>query len=389
MRSPRPGPKSLVLAATSTVVFLLSACGGPDASPADAEGSDGAVRDSMALADGATSDAAAADGATDDSGTVDGSTPTDAGPFTLPPAPSGPIFLFYGAYRLPDGSGIDWPNTLPLISDLTGAETVLVMQGVDQFTPWVDGGGKLAYHFTRVPRNAADTNAVEAQLDRDDDQTLAAAYVRNRLSRGYEYLAIDELSANATEWTNGGRYAVRFVRLLERLAAEGLDRRIILYINAYNMLDTFDRYSDVLAACRDHCRILANEVYLTDNAVRVGTAPVAGKCVHDRSCISTLAYQIARAAPGAVRRMITVIAVAERWHDYRDTALCAPGDGALYLQYAYLHSNSLVCRQPGVGGYSLTRNTVASYIARQSDCLERLDGWTDWATSTRARCDGP
>ena len=90
----------------------------------------------------------------------------------------------------------------------------------------------------------------------------------------------------------------RFVGWLQQLAADGYDRRVILYVNLYNMPSTVGKYSEVLRACTRHCRAVGAEIYLSTSNVIRPRAETPGHCTRNISCLEILAEKLEMAAPG-------------------------------------------------------------------------------------------
>jgi hypothetical protein len=290
-----------------------------------------------------------------------------------------PIFLFYGAYQPNPGQTprADAASTRSLLG--TG-EPVLALRRAPvcaasepELQPWQAGGGRIAHVMSE-----------DELLPRLADGTAAAA-ITDLLHRGYAYVAIDELHAGLTPLGDGQWGAAAFAALLGELAAAGLDRRLILYVNSYNLAGQLHRFRQVLAACRDHCRIVASEVYLHTQHVFAAAAESPGHCNRSTDCFGRLAAEMGAAAPGINHRTITVLAISDEFNQARADSLCErPGGlaGGLYMQYARLHAGALTGLQPGVGAYTparVDRRLHPSWgPAEQAACLRRLDGWSHW-----------
>ena len=213
----------------------------------------------------------------------------------------------------------------------------------------------------------------------------AAAAIAAILERGYAYLAIDELHAQLPALRDGQWGATAFAAMLDQLAAAGLDRRIILYVNSYNLAGQLHSFRQVLAACRDHCRILASEIYLHTQQVFAPAAESPGHCNRATGCFERIAAEMGAAAPGINHRSITVLAVSDEFSQNRIDSLCervGGQAGGLYIQYGRLHAGTLSRLQPGVGAYTparVDRRLHPSWgPAEQAACLRRLDGWLYW-----------
>jgi hypothetical protein len=290
-----------------------------------------------------------------------------------------PIFLFYGAYQPNPGQTprADAASTLSLLG--TG-EPVLALRRPEvcaatdpELQPWQQGGGKIAHVMSE-----------DELLPRLADGT-AAAVITRLLQQGYAYVAIDELHGQLSELRDGQWGAAFFTRLLRDLAAAGLDRRLILYVNSYNLTGQFRSFRQVLTACRDHCRILASEVYLHTQHVFAPAAETPGHCNRSTDCFERLAIEMGTAAPGINHRAITVLAVSDEFNQRRADSLCErPGGlaGGLHTQYARLHAGTITRLQPGVGAYTPARVDRRLHMAwgpaEQAACLRRLNGWAYW-----------
>ncbi|HEY8144009.1 MAG TPA: hypothetical protein VIG06_15090 [Kofleriaceae bacterium] len=290
-----------------------------------------------------------------------------------------PIFLFYGVYQPNPGETprADAASTLSLLG--TG-EPVLALRRAavcaasePELLPWQTGGGKIAHVMSE-----------DELLPRLADGSAAAA-IAGLLHQGYAYVAIDELHAGLTPLADGQWGAGAFAALLDDLAAAGLDRRLILYVNSYNLIGQLHTFGQVLAACRDHCRIVASEVYLHTQHVFAPAAESPGHCNRSADCFERIAAEMGAAAPGINHRSITVLAISDELSQSRSDSLCERAGGlagGLYIQYARLHAGTLTRLQPGVGAYTparVDRRLHPSWgPAEQSDCLRRLDGWSYW-----------
>jgi hypothetical protein len=144
---------------------------------------------------------------------------------------------------------------------------------------WRSIGGEFALHLPRDNR----TYSLHAYLSQGtfaQGVELAASHFEQLLTNGspprsssglqqFDYLAIDELSNTAnSSWFDGGEMAARFEAWLKRLAVDGYDKRVILYVNSYNMPQTFGSYGQILRACVSHCRAIGSEIYLSTSDVQ-------------------------------------------------------------------------------------------------------------------------
>jgi hypothetical protein len=297
----------------------------------------------------------------------------------VPVSPQAPIFLFYGAY-MPNPGQTPRADAASTLSLLGTGEPVLALRRVPtcaailaELQPWQQGGGRIAHVMSE-----------DELLPRLADGTAAAAII-DLLEHGYAYVAIDEIHANLDALRDGQWGANAFAAALVDLAAAGLDRRVILYVNSYNLVGQLGGFSQVLAACRDHCRVLASEIYLHTRHVFAPAAESPGHCNRSPGCFERIAAEMGAAAPGINHRSITVLAISDEFSENRADSLCERADGlagGLYVQYARLHAGTLTRLQPGVGAYTparVDRRLHPSWgPAEQAACLRRLDGWLYW-----------
>ncbi len=287
---------------------------------------------------------------------------------------------------------------------------------------WRDAGGKLALAVN-------EDEFVDHFAGRGEAGVELAIQA---FSRGIHYLAIDEVAAvegsNAgarrlEAWRNGSDLAAAFRTFAEALAARGFERRLILYLNAYNMArdrritrrapynQGFSEFSEVLTTCRDHCRVLAAEVYVSTGRVRgiPGARPSPKRCNWNMGCFDRVAVQVdavARCPDASVEagtcspllgRTITVLGASTVNRDYTspnyEAALCdgPGGKGGLRRQYERLRSHPKTEVQPGVGFYSLSQvprgpeGRVSrpalwrNFDIRQAQCIRSLNASRlDW-----------
>lgn len=297
----------------------------------------------------------------------------------VPVSPTAPIFLFYGAYQPNPGQTprADAASTRSLLG--TGEPVLALRRAVTcaateaELQPWQQGGGRIAHVMSE-----------DELLPRLADGT-AAATITGILQRGYAYVAIDELHAQLGAFRDGQWGAAAFAALLDRLASAGLDRRVILYVNSYNLVGQLGGFRTALAACRDHCRVLASEIYLHTQHVFAPAAESPGHCTRSTACFERIAAEMGAAAPGINHRTVTVLAISDEFNQGRSDSLCTGAGGlagGLYIQYGRLHAGSLTRLQPGVGAYTPARVDRRLHPAwgpaEQAACLRRLDGWLYW-----------
>ncbi|HEY5924622.1 MAG TPA: hypothetical protein VIV11_23245 [Kofleriaceae bacterium] len=289
-----------------------------------------------------------------------------------------PIFTYFGVYMPSSGLAprADAPQTLAIAAS---GERVLTLRRarvpcvplVQELLPWRQGGGLVAYNMTIAELSSAMGDGSAANL------------IEEILRSGYAYVAIDELAMVNTTWRNGGVRVSRFRNLLAALATRGLDRRLIFYVNTYNMAGRLHLYSDVLRALRDHARIVASEVYVTSRDVFAPVTQTNGRCQRSTRCFEQLAAELGSVAPNINYRTITVLGVSDEYNQGATNALCEGPTGlagALFKQYSTLHQGARTRLQPGVGAYTLARidreNHPSWGATDHVACKNRLDAWT-------------
>ena len=301
------------------------------------------------------------------------------------------LFVHYDYYLA--GTSVDKfsNNTLELL--VPGAENVIASWsgGPAHASPWSAAGGTFAWVMPRTNRDYS----LEAHLGLgnfsfgvDSAVLFATSFLRPKSPKtaaDFKYIALDELGIMPAEWQNGGNMAARFVGFLERLAEEGYDRRLITYVNAYNMGNgtaEIGQYSDILRACVKHCRAIGLEVYLyTEYVFKPGPEPV-GKCFHNVSCLVSLAHEFEAVAPGLNAIAFTTLGVSDVYLQNSTDALCdTPLDGALRLQVQALLDDKLTATQQGLGTYTLMR--ASFHQVKHARCLRSLENsWPCHSTTT-------
>jgi hypothetical protein len=287
-----------------------------------------------------------------------------------------PIFLYYSGFA----SAADTRRL-----KVKGGESVIVTNRLDV---WGPGGGIVAY---RMPRQGS-ADALEATLDApgsDEDAVAKTAdRIRALLAQGYKYVAIDELNdflrphmkddTPNTAWRNGGTVARRWAMLL---AVPDLDRRLILYVNSYNMAGVMARYSDVLRASAAHCRVLGSEIYVSSDCAREErpgrNAKGQATCVNNATTFESIAAEMGRVAPNSNYRTITVLGVSDAYVAKKADVYCqGESGGALRHQYAKVHAGAHTKLQPGIGGYAPFNATWRTH--EEAACLQTLNAWAGW-----------
>ena len=271
------------------------------------------------------------------------------------------LFVHYDYYQ--DGGHVDKFSNHTLELLVPGAENVIASWsgGPAHATQWAAAGGIFAWVMPRTNKYYS----LEAHLGLGNFSfgvETAVNYVKSFLLpkppktvADFQYVALDELGIMPIEWRNGGNMSDRFVGFLERLAEEGFDKRLITYVNAYNMGNgsvEIGQYSNILRACVKHCRAIGLEVYLyTQYVLRPGPEPI-GKCFHNASCLTSLARDFEAVAPGLNEIAFTTLGVSDVYLQ-NATSLCDTPRGALRLQVEELLRDKLTATQQGLGTYTL------------------------------------
>ena len=295
------------------------------------------------------------------------------------PAAQQRLFVQYG-YYLDGTNATKFSNhTLDLL--IPGAENVMVVSasGPARAHQWAQAGGVFAWEMPRTNRYYS----LEAHLALGNFSfgvQSAVAWVKQWLVpkppktvADYKYIALDELGVMPAEWRNGGNMSERFVSFLEVLAEDGYNRRLITYVNAYNMGNgskEIGEYSQILRACVKYCRAIGLEVYTYTEYVFKPTPEPVGKCFHSTSCLTSLAHDFEAVAPGLNRIAFTTLGVSDVYLQNSTKALCIPS-GALRLQVQTLLRDELTATQQGIGTYSLMDSHFMQ--AEHADCLAALE----------------
>jgi hypothetical protein len=301
--------------------------------------------------------------------------------------PDAPLFVYYGAY----GSSAGQRATLALVTSGAGSggEAILALnreprRGCDPPWPdlalWRERGGKIA-HVLGENRGSDELRALLARPD-------GVTEIIETFHAGFHYMAIDEVAMNDPGWVDGGDLANGFSFLVEELARRGYDRRVILYINSYNIV-TADRvrdYGQVLGVCRDHCRALASEVYI--RTVHVMDAPRYDICHGNTDCFETALRRFENVAPGISSRTISILGLSTNGPDgpvhYDDPThpypLCeGPGaGGALRRQYRAATVGPFGSLSPGIGAYTLAPVPHPGFSERQGECIMAENAGRAW-----------
>jgi hypothetical protein len=288
-----------------------------------------------------------------------------------------PIFLYYSGFA-------DRADTRRL--KVKGGESVIAANRLDVWGP--GSSGVVAYRMPRQGTADALETTLGAAGSDDDAVAQTADRIRALLAQGYKYVAVDELNdflrphmkddTPNTAWRNGGLLARRWVKLL---AVPDLDRRLILYVNSYNMVGVMARYSDVLRASAAHCRILASEIYVSSSCARAERAGKNAKgqatCVNNATTFDAIAEEMGRAAPNSNYRTITVLGISDAYVEKKADGYCqGESGGALRHQYAKIHAGAHTSLQPGIGGYAPIHATWRTH--EEASCLRSLNAFAGW-----------
>ena len=302
------------------------------------------------------------------------------------------LFVHYDYYQ--DGDQTDKFSNITLRLLVPGDDNVIATWsgGPAHAGPWAAAGGNFAWTMPLSDRYYS----LDAHLGLGNFSfgvQSAVDYVKLFLTpkppktvADFQYVALDEFGNMPEEWRDGGNMSARFVGFLERLADEGLDKRLITYVNAYNMGNgsaEIAQYSNILRACVKHCRAIGLEVYLyTEYVLKPGPEPI-GKCFENVSCLTSLAHDFEAVAPGLNTVAFTTLGVSDVYLQ-NATALCDARHGALRLQVDELLGDRLTATQQGIGTYTL----MGAFFRQESQarCLRELeDSWPQPKSDVRAR----
>lgn len=246
-------------------------------------------------------------------------------------------------------------------------------------------GGRLARHVpASVPKEPNRLDTLVANL------ADFPAFVRARVAEGFAYVAIDELEPKKSAFLrDDDPRSDQFVAALRTLDADPmLRRRVILFVNSYNMsgpnFDELAQFGKVLRACRDTCRVIGAEMYLGTGesfgpgAATARSARAKGGCANGVDCMGYVVNKLERVAPGIRERTITILGVSDDYKPARNEESYCGGRGAIRAEMAKVRE----LRQPGVGTYSLASvandATKGTFDAKQ----------TAFATCLRAQIQG-
>lgn len=347
-----------------------------------------------------------------------------------------PLVLYYGTMKDEDGTQRDDLTFLLANPDL---DVVFTIGGGSVFTrgepaaPGDPGTGafrdyhdhclRLAFHMGIAPmvaclsqredlRQGGEPVADPCQPYRSDGSTGAedlAALWQAKLDLGWDYIAIDEIKrlglttdsgdTRTIDLTNDQTDLRRFVDALHALAAANpdYDRRVILFFaphSADGPSAQLPDYRDLFTACRDHCRTVMHELYLTTREVEDGRSRVfdaVATALHDLDI------------PGVNRTTTAILAVGNDatagvpWEPFDDPACdispwdpvnpelpdlrCAalPGSGGVQKQLEAMRTGDYSRYWWGVGFYKIGAVRSADGAWTKEDFVrstaERVDWW--------------
>ncbi|HTL38986.1 MAG TPA: hypothetical protein VL326_37900 [Kofleriaceae bacterium] len=208
-------------------------------------------------------------------------------------------------------------------------------------------------------------------LLRDNGVERTAAYLRHKISEGYDYIVIDEITA-ASDYRDGTTLNRRLRKLLLRMPA----RTIIPYISidltqhAYGY-DYMRGRRLLLRAFKRRARVLALEVYLHTGEVRAGYAPATMRRAADRLA---LAVHGLSGTGGINRRAITVLGTSmhSSYAQYRYLDQPSYDLAALSREVnAIRHGSKRLRQQQGIGWYFVNKSDMDPPSAYSYDALIR------------------
>lgn len=205
-------------------------------------------------------------------------------------------------------------------------------------------------------------------LMRSNGVERTAAYLRKKLQSGYDYIAIDEITA-ASDWRDGTSLNRRLRKLLLRLPSRTFIPYISIdltqYPNGYN--DLRARRS-LLRAFAKRARVIALEVYQHTAGVMAGQAPAIERRAADR-------LRLASAYEGINGRAITVIGTSmhSAFPQYRYLDQPSHDLTAIKRQVnAIRHGSRRLRSQRGIGFYFVNASDMAPPGAYTYDKLIKV-----------------
>lgn len=205
---------------------------------------------------------------------------------------------------------------------------------------------------------ASNGDKLRALLLRPNGVERTAAYLRGKLAAGYDYLVIDEITADPS-WADGTLLNRRLRQLLGRLPPHTVIPYISIDLTMYpGGGDELRGRRLLLRAFRIRARTLALEVYLHTDDVIAGAAPTIFRRAADRVVAAV------RGLPGVAgidRTLITTIGTSmhARFAQYRYLDDPARDLAAITREVnALRHGDGRLRRQHGLGYYFVDRGDM-------------------------------
>lgn len=192
---------------------------------------------------------------------------------------------------------------------------------------------------------------------REDGVDATAARLRARLDAGYDYVVIDEITADP-EWADSNEVSTRFRRLLDAMPVGSVIAYVSIDLTQYGGGGTqlADRRWAMRALQRSGGR-MALEVYLHTASVMAGNAPAAFRTAADRlaSAVSGMedAENIQRSAFVALGLSIQTTPAQYAYLDQPSHDLAS-----LDRQIDALTASARLSQQRGVGYYFVNRSDI-------------------------------
>lgn len=359
--------------------------------------------------------------------------------YSLPPTDDQPLILYYGILtedghfsenlnRLlvekSDGSG-NLTDTMEIVFSGSGGILFSARGRHDSckppeppFSTIKSWGARVAYNFIEVRLRCCllgGTPCTQDSAQLCDESTgygvdATATVIENLLRDGYDYIAVDEIKdfgetgGGPYPWRNGNAASNALLNLLDRLNADGYDRRIILwfeykttqvYLNPDTGNGRLANYSAIFNKCQDRCRKMVFELYGTNTAWDPGVAeflstqsvtavPTAARY------IDWLALRLHRIADGTNVVSMAGIGLGpdsmnnhacDLTPQYPPDTPCPrdPDGGGLYNQFAWMHNHGDYQKHwKGVGFFSLGRAQETAAEASQYTMVEFCDALYDF-----------
>jgi len=196
-------------------------------------------------------------------------------------------------------------------------------------------------------------------LLRSNGVERTAAYLRNKLRSGYDYIVIDEITA-APEWRDGATANRRLRKVLLRLPP----RTVIPYISI-DLVQYPDGFAAMrarkllLRAFKRRARALALEIYLHTPQVMAGAAPATFRRAADRLA---LAVKGLRYGGGINLRAISVIGTSMHSEFPQYRYLDQPSNDLRSITRqvnAIRHGSKRLRQQHGLGYYFVNKSDMA------------------------------